>query len=45
MRQVNYTIERIRSDGTWNRMYTEWLRGSLSESWLPKQMYREEEAQ
>lgn len=43
VRQVNLTIERIRSDGTWNRIYSEWLRGSLSESWLPRQMYREEE--
>lgn len=43
VRQVNYTIERIRGDGTWNAMYNEWLKGSLSESWLPRQAYRKEE--
>ena len=43
VRQVNFTIERIRGDGTWNAMYNEWLKGSLSESWLPRQMYRKEE--
>lgn len=43
VRQVNFTIERIRSDGTWNRMFKQWLGGSLTESWLPRRMYRQEE--
>ncbi|MDK7181535.1 glutamate ABC transporter substrate-binding protein [Corynebacterium riegelii] len=46
VRQVNFTIERLRSDGTWTRMYNQWLRTSLAESWLPRQMYaKEDEAQ
>lgn len=44
VRQVNFTIERIRGDGTWTAMYNEWLEGSLSEAWLPRQMYRKEDA-
>lgn len=43
VRQVNFTIERIRGDGTWSAMYNEWLERSLSESWLPRQMYRSKE--
>lgn len=43
VRQVNYTIERLREDGTWNTMYDQWLRNSLAESWLPRQSYIEEE--
>ncbi|UIZ91943.1 glutamate ABC transporter substrate-binding protein [Corynebacterium sp. CNCTC7651] len=43
VRQINLTIERIRTDGTWNRMFKEWLGGSVNESWLPRRMYRKEE--
>lgn len=43
VRQVNSTIERIRSDGTWGRMFQQWFGDSLNESWLPRQMYRTEE--
>ena len=45
VRQVNYTIERMRGDGTWSTIYSQWLRTSLAESWLPRQMYVKEDPQ
>lgn len=43
VRAVNGTIERIRNDGTWNRMHQQWLGDSLAEPVPPPLMYREEE--
>lgn len=43
VRQVNSTIERVRSDGTWRRLYSTWLAGSIAESAPPPLMYRKEE--
>lgn len=43
VRQVNATIERVRSDGTWRRLYSTWLAGSIAESAPPPLMYRKEE--
>lgn len=44
VRQVNLTLERIRRDGTWRRMYREWLGDSLANPNPPSLMYREEPA-
>ncbi|MEV6770524.1 glutamate ABC transporter substrate-binding protein [Nocardia sp. NPDC051030] len=35
VRQVNGTLERIRNDGTWNRLYRRWLAGELSDAAVP----------
>lgn len=43
VRQVNATLERVRSDGTWYRLYSEWLAGAITDSTPPPLMYREEE--
>lgn len=42
VRQVNATIERIRTDGTWHRMFQEWLSDSTTDPYPPPLMYREE---
>ncbi|OIR46050.1 ABC transporter [Corynebacterium sp. NML130628] len=42
VRQVNATIERIRADGTWRRMFQEWLSDSTTDPYPPPLMYREE---
>lgn len=42
VRQVNFTMERIRDNGTWDRIYDHWLGSSLTESWLPEPMYRDD---
>ena len=42
VRQVNATIERIRADGTWHRMFQEWLSDSTTDPYPPPLMYREE---
>lgn len=42
VRQVNFTIERLRTDGTWGRMFEQWLGASLADAWPPNPMYREE---
>lgn len=41
VRQVNYTIERVSRDGTWSRLYRQWLGNSLADAWLPRRMYRD----
>lgn len=43
VRQVNYTLERIRRDGTWQRMYNEWFADYLPNPTLPPIIYREED--
>jgi len=45
VRQVNYTIERVSRDGTWSRLYRQWLGNSLSDAWLPRRMYRDVSAE
>lgn len=42
VRQVNLTLERVRGDGTWHRLYQQWLAGSLADAWPPNPMYRED---
>lgn len=42
IRQVNYTIERIRSDGTWLRLYNQWFAPYLSSPTIPSLNYRQE---
>ncbi|WP_018117917.1 glutamate ABC transporter substrate-binding protein [Corynebacterium mastitidis] len=44
VRQVNSTLERIRSDGTWWRMYDAWFGPYLRSAGPPPLQYREEEA-
>ena len=39
VRQVNSTLERIRNDGTWNRMYSTWLSGLGPSPGMPEPMY------
>lgn len=39
VRQVNSTLERIRNDGTWNRMYSTWLSGLGSSPGMPQPIY------
>ena len=43
VRQVNSTIERIRSDGTWAQMYDRWFAAFVPLSPLPAPNYREED--
>lgn len=43
VRQVNSTLERIRRDGTWARMYNEWFAAYLPSPSLPPIVYREED--
>ncbi|AGF73496.1 glutamate ABC transporter substrate-binding protein [Corynebacterium halotolerans] len=44
IRQVNSTIERIREDGTWWRLYDRWFSSYLATSGPPPLHYREEPA-
>ena len=44
LRQVNSTLERIRRDGTWSRIFEEWLGTYLEEPTLPAGKYIEEDA-
>lgn len=39
VRQVNKTLERIRSDGRWNEMFSHWLGGYSSSSTMPAPTY------
>lgn len=39
VRQVNSTLERIRGDGTWNRMYSTWLSGLGPSPGMPAPTY------
>lgn len=43
VRQVNSTLERIRADGTWNRMYSTWLSGLGPNPGMPVPRYVPEE--
>ncbi|UVE96615.1 transporter substrate-binding domain-containing protein [Dietzia sp. B32] len=43
VRQVNSTLERIRTDGTWNRMYSTWLSGLGPSPGMPVPRYVPEE--
>nr|WP_255583658.1 glutamate ABC transporter substrate-binding protein [Dietzia sp. ANT_WB102] len=43
VRQVNSTLERIRADGTWNRMYSRWLSGLGPSPGMPVPKYVPEE--
>ena len=43
VRQVNSTLERIRTDGTWNRMYSTWLSGLGPNPGMPVPTYIPEE--
>ncbi|MEX3504630.1 glutamate ABC transporter substrate-binding protein [Corynebacterium sp. LK2510] len=43
VRQVNSTLERIRDDGTWNKMFATWLGASSSTPALPPIRYRDTE--
>lgn len=43
VRQVNSTLERIRRDGTWNRMYSRWLSGLGPSPGMPAPVYLPEE--
>lgn len=43
VRQVNATLERVRSDGTWRQLYSTWLSGSIEQTQPPPLMYREED--
>ena len=43
VRQVNSTLERIRVDGTWNRMYSTWLSGLGPNPGMPVPRYVPEE--
>lgn len=42
-RQVNETLERIRRDGTWNRMFNQWLSPHIANRSAPAPKYRPEE--
>lgn len=44
VRQVNSTLERIRADGTWNRMYSTWLSGLGPSPGMPVPTYVPEES-
>lgn len=41
-RQVNYTLNRIRTDGTWDAMFSRWLGRHIAPRTAPQPVYREE---
>lgn len=43
IRQVNATLERIRIDGTWNRLYSQWFGDYLPPTTMPTAHYRVEQ--
>ncbi|WP_417287176.1 transporter substrate-binding domain-containing protein [Corynebacterium variabile] len=43
VRQVNTTLERIRSDGTWDRLYEQWLAPYTGAGSQPEAVYRTDE--
>ncbi|AGP30008.1 glutamate ABC transporter substrate-binding protein [Corynebacterium terpenotabidum] len=43
VRQVNATLERIREDGTWVRIYNQWLAPYIGASYQPAAEYRTDE--
>ncbi|WP_312714193.1 glutamate ABC transporter substrate-binding protein [Corynebacterium flavescens] len=45
VRQVNSTLERIQRDGTWNRIYNQWLGAYLPQPTLPAPRYIDESPQ
>ena len=42
IRQINSTLERIREDGTWSRLFTTWLGDYMDKPTLPAPKYRAE---
>ena len=42
IRQVNSTLERIRKDGTWQRLFTTWLGDYMEQPVLPAPKYLDE---
>ena len=42
IRQVNSTLERIRKDGTWQRLFNEWLGDYMDQPMLPAPKYLDE---
>jgi polar amino acid transport system substrate-binding protein len=42
VRQVNSTLERLRTDGTWDRLYTRWLAPYLGPDTPPDAAYRDD---
>lgn len=44
VRQVNSTLERIRGDGTWDRLYSRWLAPYLGPDSPPDAVYRDDAA-
>ena len=40
--QVNTTMERIRRDGTWSRLFDKWMRDYLGPASMPQMAYRTE---
>ena len=40
--QVNTTMERIRRDGTWSRLFDKWMRDYLGPASMPQMTYRTE---
>lgn len=41
-RQVNYTLNRVRTDGTWDAMFKRWLGPHIAPRTAPQPVYREE---
>lgn len=45
IRQVNSTLERIRDDGTWDRLFDTWFGATLTTQTMPPANYRDEDEQ